>query len=72
MAKNIALFNLNKNVEKFSKEINELKSSSKVLDFGCGGGYILNSFKNIKKYGVEINKDAFKVAKKKFIVKKKN
>jgi FkbM family methyltransferase len=68
--KNIALFNLDKNVKKFAEEINELKPSSKVLDFGCGGGYILNTFSNIKKYGVEINEDALNVSKKKFIVKK--
>ena len=27
-----------------------IKSNQKVLDFGCGGGYMLSTFKNIKKY----------------------
>jgi len=32
-----------------------IKDKQKVLDFGCGGGYLLSTFKNIEKYGVEIN-----------------
>lgn len=41
-----------------------IKNNQKVLDFGCGGGYMLSTFKNIKKYGVEINPVARKVAEK--------
>jgi SAM-dependent methyltransferase len=41
-----------------------IKEKEKILDFGCGGGYMLSTFKNIKKYGVEINSAATKIAKK--------
>ena len=41
-----------------------IKNNQKVLDFGCGGGYMLSTFSNIKKYGVEINKNAAKIARK--------
>jgi SAM-dependent methyltransferase len=34
---------------------NLIKENKKVLDFGCGGGYLLSTFKNIERYGVEIN-----------------
>ena len=29
-----------------------------LMDFGCGGGYLLNNFSNKEKYGFEINKCA--------------
>ena len=50
---------------KFEKII---KPNQKVLDFGCGGGYMLSTFENIDKYGVEVNKAARKVAEKKIKV----
>jgi SAM-dependent methyltransferase len=50
---------------KFEKLI---KSNQKVLDFGCGGGYMLSSFQNIEKFGVEINDVARAEAKKKLNV----
>ena len=46
------------------KFVEHIKNNEKVLDFGCGGGYMLSTFLNIKKYGVEINKNASKIARK--------
>ena len=63
-------FNWQKIVGKFAGEANKIKFdkfikyNQKVLDFGCGGGYLLGSYKNIKKYGVEINDTAIQVAEK--------
>lgn len=42
---------------KFEKLI---KKSDTVLDFGCGGGYILENLKCKSKYGIEINPIAIK------------
>ena len=42
---------------------NFIKKGKKVLDFGCGGGYLLSSFDNIEKYGVEVNEVARKTNK---------
>jgi SAM-dependent methyltransferase len=39
-----------------------IKDNQKVLDFGCGGGYMLSTFQNIKKYGVEINPNGKRIA----------
>ena len=41
-----------------------IKEEKKILDFGCGGGYMLSAFKNIEKFGVEINSVATEIAKK--------
>ncbi|MCL5432850.1 MAG: class I SAM-dependent methyltransferase [Patescibacteria group bacterium] len=49
---------------KFEKFINK---NDKVLDFGCGGGYILEKLNCKKKYGVEINPVAIEEAKKRNI-----
>jgi len=49
------------NVNKFLKHI---KPTDIVLDFGCGGGYLLSNLVCKKKIGVEINPAARKVAKK--------
>lgn len=32
-----------------------IKKTDTVLDFGCGGGYLLENLKCYKKYGIEIN-----------------
>ena len=48
---------------KFDEFILESKDQ-KVLDLGCGGGYLLSSYKNIEKYGVEVNNTAVEVAEK--------
>jgi len=47
------------NLDKFSNYINQ---EDVVLDFGCGGGYLLNNIKCSKKIGVEINPYAIKQA----------
>jgi SAM-dependent methyltransferase len=43
-----------------------ISNNIKILDFGCGGGYLLKNikFNNVSLYGVEINKTARDVAKK--------
>ena len=44
---------------------NLLKPGQKILDFGCGGGYLLKNIKetNTKLIGVEVNKEAKNIAK---------
>ena len=44
-----------------SKFTRYLREGDAVLDFGCGGGYLLNSLKNTTKAGLEINSEARKV-----------
>ena len=65
----VGVFGAKANRIKFEKFI---KEDQKVLDFGCGGGYMLSTFKNIDKYGVEINDTARKEANKKFKVYKRS
>ena len=61
-------FNWQSKVGKFGAIANQIKfkdyinDNQKVLDFGCGGGYMLSAFTNIKKYGVEINPNGKKIA----------
>lgn len=51
--KHIGIFGAKANKIKFHELIYD---NLKVLDFGCGGGYLLNEFNfKIEKYGVEIN-----------------
>ena len=45
---------------KFKKHISE---EDTVLDFGCGGGFILNELNCKSKYGIEINSSAIVQAK---------
>lgn len=52
------------NQTKFMQYIND---SSDVLDFGCGGGYLLHGLQCHKKVGVEINPSAAEIAKSKGI-----
>jgi SAM-dependent methyltransferase len=47
------------NAPKFEKFI---KKSDVVLDFGCGGGWLLKRLPGVKKLGIEINPAALKVA----------
>lgn len=47
---------------------NYIKPNDTVLDFGCGGGYLLEKVNCKKKIGVEINKVAIKQAQEKFTV----
>lgn len=47
------------NSEKFSKYI---KKSDRILDFGCGGGFLLEALDAASKVGVEINPAARKAA----------
>jgi SAM-dependent methyltransferase len=46
-----------------SKFRNYLSSESKVLDFGCGGGFLLKNLKCAKRVGVEVNPAARETAK---------
>lgn len=46
---------------KFEKDINP---NDVLMDFGCGGGYLLSSFPNNKKIGFEINRNAWNECKK--------
>ncbi len=39
-----------------------IRDGDALLDFGCGGGYLLAQFKNAVRAGVEINPEARKVA----------
>ena len=56
-------FDWQKHVGAFGGKANQIKflklidrDGLKVLDFGCGGGFLISSFeKNIYRYGVEIN-----------------
>ena len=63
-------FDWQKSVGQFGGQANKIKfnelisKNQKVLDFGCGGGYILSSYENIDRFGVEINDAAIEVAKK--------
>lgn len=49
---------------KFEKHI---KEEDVLMDFGCGGGYLLDNFNNKVKYGFEINKAAHEELKAKNI-----
>ncbi len=40
-----------------------IKSDDTLMDFGCGGGYLLNNFNVKSKIGFEINKEAHKQCK---------
>tara|TARA_B100001057_G_C22860607_1_gene954372 strand:+ start:965 stop:1615 length:651 start_codon:yes stop_codon:yes gene_type:complete len=57
----VGIFGATANKIKFEKFIN---LNTKVLDFGCGGGYFLSQFDKIEKHGVEINEFARKAAQK--------
>ncbi len=53
------------NLIKFEKYI---KKNDIVLDFGCGGGFLLNKINCRKKIGVDLNKTALETAKSKNIL----
>jgi len=59
--KKISIFGAKANKIKFNKIISE---NQKILDFGCGGGYLLKEYQNIERYGVEINNVARDIAEK--------
>lgn len=50
-------FDWQKEIEKIGGKLNmfkfenEVKETDVLLDFGCGGGYLLDNFKNSKKIG---------------------
>lgn len=46
-----------------SKFIDYISINSKVLDFGCGGGFLLKNLNCAKKVGVEVNESAADTAK---------
>tara|TARA_B110000971_G_scaffold220850_1_gene265771 strand:+ start:3541 stop:4182 length:642 start_codon:yes stop_codon:yes gene_type:complete len=62
---NVGIFGALANRIKFEELI---EKNQKVLDFGCGGGYMLSTFDKIERYGVEINDIARNEAKKKIKV----
>ena len=70
-------FNWYKKIGKFGAIFNKnkfspyIKKSDVVLDFGCGGGYLLNNIECAEKYGLEINEVAIEEAKEKFKIYKK-
>ncbi len=45
-------------LNKFKFE-NEVKDTDVLMDFGCGGGFLLNQFNNKRKLGFEINRKAW-------------
>jgi len=63
-------FNWYKRIGEFGGIINKIKFSKyiekddNVLDFGCGGGYLLKNINCLNKHGVEINETAIEIAKK--------
>ena len=55
----------NFHVENIKNKFNKfVKRSDRVLDFGCGGGFVLNSLDCQEKFGIEINDSAIKQCKK--------
>lgn len=58
--KEIGIFGGRANLIKFEEFV---KKSDKVIDFGCGGGYLLNNIVCREKIGIEINQAARKEAK---------
>ena len=66
-------FNWQKNIGKIGgilnkfKFENDVKDTDILMDFGCGGGYLLDNFNNEKKIGFEINRSAWEEIKKKGI-----
>mgnify|MGYP006075607409 FL=1 len=71
---NVKYFNWYKKIGEFGAVFNKkkfsiyIKKKDVVLDFGCGGGYLLDNIECKEKYGVEINKVAINEARKKFKV----
>ncbi len=47
-----------------SKFIVHISSNSRILDFGCGGEFLLKNINCAKKMGVEVNPSAAEAAKK--------
>ena len=63
----VKLFNEKKFLDSKFKFEKEVKDEDILMDFGCGGGYLLDQFNNKKKIGFEINKSAWEEIKKKGI-----
>ena len=57
--KDVGVFGGWANITKF---FNYIHSTDKVIDFGCGGGYLLKNLKCKEKIGIEINKSAIETA----------
>lgn len=54
-------------LEKFKFE-NYINDTDILMDFGCGGGYLLNNFNNKIKFGYEINQHARDECRKKILM----
>lgn len=63
--KNIGIIGGKLNKFKFE---NEVKETDILMDFGCGGGYLLDNFTNKHKIGFEINEAAWDDIKSKGII----
>jgi SAM-dependent methyltransferase len=50
-----------------TKFANHIENDNDVLDFGCGGGFLLSALHCSKKVGVEVNRSAAQAAKSKGI-----
>jgi len=66
-------FNWQKNIGYIGGFLNKFKFENNVdktdilMDFGCGGGYLLDNFENEQKFGFEINESAIDECKRKNI-----
>jgi 2-polyprenyl-3-methyl-5-hydroxy-6-metoxy-1,4-benzoquinol methylase len=75
---NADYFNWQKKVGEFggwanlSKFSNYISYEDAVLDFGCGGGFLLKNLHCKKKIGIEVNDSALEIAKKNGIEVHKN
>lgn len=50
-------------IDRFKFE-NEIKPTDKIIDFGCGGGYMLSALEAAEKIGIEVNEIAANAARK--------
>jgi len=56
----------NDNIQRFVDTYIEAKEGDRILDIGCGTGYILNFLPDVDYYGFDLNGSYIKLAKKQF------